>query len=135
MPTAPPKLLDRIRERVRVKHYTLLTEEAYVGWIKRFILFHDKRHRKDMRAAEVTAFLTHLAVEGKEASTQTQALQALHFPHRKALGIELPWLDNVTRSKRPHDGQRDPLGAGVPGRGEVAGCMPATAPAYGCWRG
>jgi hypothetical protein len=60
----PPKLLDQVRNRIRVKHYSIRTEKQYVQWIKRFILFHGKRHPQEMGAAEVGAFLTHLAVEG-----------------------------------------------------------------------
>ncbi len=101
MLTSQPKLLDLVRERIRVKHYSLRTEEAYLGWIKRFILFSGKRHPKDMGAAEVEAFLTHLAVVGKvSASTQTQALSALLFLYREVLEVELPWLENVTRAKK-----------------------------------
>jgi len=71
----PPKLLDRVRDRIRLKHYSLRTEEAYVHWIKRFIFFHGKRHPREMGAAEVEKFLTHLAVAGRvSASTQNQAL-------------------------------------------------------------
>jgi site-specific recombinase XerD len=75
----PPKLIDQVRDRIRVKHYSIRTETQYVQWIKRFILFHGKRHPIEMGAAEVEAFLSHLAVEGKlSASTQNQALSALH---------------------------------------------------------
>lgn len=98
----PPKLLDQVRDKIRVKHYSIRTETQYVQWIKRFILFHGKRHPKDMGAAEVEAFLTHLAVEGKvSASTQNQALSALLFLYREVLGVELPWLDDVVRAKKP----------------------------------
>ncbi len=101
-PGQPPRLLDQVRERIRVKHYSLRTEEQYVHWIKRFILFHGKRHPREMGAAEVEAFLSDLAVNGHvAASTQNQALSALLFLYREVLGIELPWLDNVTRAKRP----------------------------------
>jgi len=73
-----------------------------VQWIRRFILFHGKRHPRDLGTQEVEAFLTHLAVEGNvAAATQNQALSALLFLHREVLGIELPWLDKVTRAKRP----------------------------------
>ena len=76
----PPKLLDKVRDRIRVKHYSIRTETQYVQWINRFILFHGKRHPIEMGAAEVEAFLSHLAVEGKvSASTQNQALSALLF--------------------------------------------------------
>jgi integron integrase len=97
-----PKLLDQVRDRIRVKHYSIRTETQYVQWIKRFILFHGKRHPREMGAAEVEAFLTHLAVEGSvAASTQNQALSALLFLYREVLQIELPWLDNVVRAKQP----------------------------------
>jgi integron integrase len=85
-----------------VKHYSLRTEQAYIQWIKRFILFHGKRHPKGMAAPEVEAFLSHLATEKKvSASTQSQALSALLFLYREVLGIELPWLENLTRAKKP----------------------------------
>ncbi|MEO6148320.1 MAG: integron integrase, partial [Sulfuriferula sp.] len=81
---------------------SIRTETQYVQWIKRFILFHGKRHPREMGAAEVEAFLTHLAVEGSvAASTQNQALSALLFLYREVLQIELPWLDNVVRAKQP----------------------------------
>lgn len=102
MQAAQPKLLDRVRDRIRVKHYSIRTEHAYVDWIKRFIHFHGKRHPKDLGAPEVEAFLTHLAVNGKVASsTQGQALSALLFLYKEVLQLELPWLDNVTRAKKP----------------------------------
>ena len=76
----PKKLLDQVRDVLRLKHYSIRTEDSYVDWIRRFILFHKKRHPKDMGRAEVEAFLTHLAVEGNlAASTQNQALSALLF--------------------------------------------------------
>lgn len=97
-----PRLLDLVRDRIRVKHYSLRTEQAYIHWIKRFILFHGKRHPKDMAAPEVEAFLSHLATEKNvSASTQSQALSALLFLYREVLGIELPWLENLTRAKKP----------------------------------
>jgi integron integrase len=97
---AAPKLLDQVRDHIRVKHYSIRTEQQYVQWIKRFVLFHGKRHPRDMGAAEVEAFLTHLAVEGGvAAATQTQALSALLFLYREVLEADLPWLDNVTRAK------------------------------------
>lgn len=98
----PPKLLDQMRDRLRVKHYSIRTEELYLHWAKRFILFHGKRHPSDMGAVEVEAFLTHLAVDGNvAASTQNQALSALLFLYKDVLMIDLPWLDNVVRAKRP----------------------------------
>lgn len=98
----PPKLLDQVRDRIRVKHYSIRTETQYVQWTKRFILFHGKRHPRDMGPKEIEAFLTHLAVEGNvSASTQNQALSALLFLYREVLGMEVPWLDKVVRAKRP----------------------------------
>jgi integron integrase len=98
----PPKLLDQVRDRIRVKHYSIRTEGLYVHWVKRFILFHGKRHPLEMGAAEVEAFLTHLAVQGHvAASTQNQALSALLFLYKEVLAVDLPWLDNVVRAKRP----------------------------------
>jgi len=94
----PPKLLDQVRDRIRVKHYSIRTEKLYAQWIKRFILFHGKRHPLEMGATEVEDFLTHLAVEGHvSASTQNQALSALLFLYKEVLLIDLPWLDNVVR--------------------------------------
>jgi integron integrase len=84
--TKPKKLLDQVRDTLRAKHYAYRTEEAYVDWIRRYILFHDKRHPQDMAEADVQAFLTHLAVEGHvAASTQNQALSALLFLYRHVL--------------------------------------------------
>ena len=92
---------------MRVKHYSLRTEKSYVDWIKRYIWHFDKRHPKDMGAAEVEVFLTHLAVERNvSASTQNQAKSALLYLYKEVLGVELPWLDNVTQAKVP---QRMPV--------------------------
>lgn len=97
-----PRLLDQVRAACRVRHYSLRTERAYVGWIRRFILANGKRHPRDMGGAEVTAFLTGLATRGRvAASTQNQALSALLFLYRVVLEVELPWLDDVIRAKRP----------------------------------
>ncbi len=97
-----PRLLDQVRERLRLKHYSIRTEQAYVDWIKRFIFFHNKRHPAAMGKSEVEAFLTHLAVARKvAASTQNQALSAILFLYKEVLGRELEWLDNVERAKRP----------------------------------
>jgi len=99
--TSKPRLLDRVREAVRARHYSRRTEKAYVHWIKRYIFFHSKRHPAEMGAAEVAAYLTALAVEHKvAASTQNPALSALLFLYREVLGVELPWLDDVVRAKR-----------------------------------
>lgn len=101
--TNPPKLLDQVRDKLRVKHYSIRTEQTYVEWIKRYIFFHGKRHPQDMGAHEVEAFLTHLAVAGKvAASTQNQAKSALLFLYREVLEVQLPWLDNVTQAKAPN---------------------------------
>ncbi|MCU7918726.1 MAG: integron integrase [Candidatus Thiodiazotropha sp. (ex Epidulcina cf. delphinae)] len=97
-----PRLLDRVRAAIRKKGYSIRTEQAYVDWIRRFILFHDKRHPIEMEKAEIEAFLSHLAVNRNvAASTQNQALSALLFLYREALERDLPWLDNVTRAKKP----------------------------------
>lgn len=96
----PPKLLDQVRGKIRLKHYSIRTEQAYVDWIKRFILHFDKQHPKDLGAAQVEQFLTHLAVVGKvSASTQNQAKSALLFLYKEILGSELPWLDDVEQAK------------------------------------
>ncbi len=92
----PPELLDQVRVKIRVKHYSIRTETQYVQWIKRFILFYGMCHPKAMGATVEKAFLTHLAVEGNvSASIQNQALSALLFLYREVLAIELPWLDDV----------------------------------------
>jgi integrase len=98
-----PRLLDRVREALRLRHYSRRTERAYVGWIRRYILFHGKRHPAEMGAEEVSRFLSFLAVEGKvSASTQNQALAALLFLYGSVLGVDLPWLDDLVRAARPH---------------------------------
>ncbi len=97
-----PKLLDRVREAIRARHYSRNTEDAYVAWIKRFIFFHGKRHPSEMGAEEVTRFLSSLALDGRvAASTQNQALSALLFLYREVLNQDLPWLEGVVRAKRP----------------------------------
>lgn len=97
----PKKLLDQVRDALRLKHYAYRTEQAYVAWIKRYILFYDKRHPAEMGTAEVEAFLTHLAVkEHVAASTQNQALSALLFLYREVLHQELGPVDAL-RAKRP----------------------------------
>jgi integron integrase len=98
----PPKLLDQVREACRIRRYSRKTEHAYAGWIKRFILFHQKRHPAEMGAVEVTEFLTHLAVKGRvSASTQNQALAALLFLYKEVLRQDVGWLNDVVRAKRP----------------------------------
>ena len=94
--------MQLVRERLRSLHYSLRTEQTYVHWIKRFIHFHGKRHPRGMGAPQVEAFLSHLATEGRvAANTQNLALSALLFLYRDVLAIELPWLKDVTRAKRP----------------------------------
>lgn len=97
-----PKLLEQVRSRLRVKHYSIRTERSYVDWIKRFIWFHGKRHPKEMGALEIEAYLSHLAVQRNvSASTQNQAKSALLFLYKDVLGVDLPWLDNVVKAKVP----------------------------------
>jgi len=97
-----PRLFDRVRDAIRTRHYSRRTEEAYLAWIRRYILFHGKRHPAEMGAAEMTQFLTSLAVRRKvAASTQNQALSALLFLYREVLGQEVPWLDGIVHAKRP----------------------------------
>lgn len=100
MPEREPRLLDQVRDKIRYKHYSIRTEQAYVDWIKRFILFHNKRHPREMGAAELEAFLSHLAVVGNvSAATQNQAKCAILFLYREVLQAELPWLENVIGAK------------------------------------
>ena len=97
----PPKLLEQYRERLRVKHYSLRTEEAYLHWARHFIYFHGTRHPREMGGPEVEAFLSHLATEARVApSTQNQALAALLFLYREVLVKDLPWMDAMVRAKR-----------------------------------
>ena len=101
-PSTEPKLLDQLRDRLRVKHYSIRTETQYLQWVRRFILYHGKRHPRVMGEKEVEAFLTHLATVGNvSASTQNQALSALLFLYREILAVNLPWMDNVVRAKKP----------------------------------
>ena len=105
--TKPPKLLDQVVAKMRVKHYSLRTEKSYVDWIKRYILHFNKVHPKEMGAENVEIFLTYLAVQRNvSASTQNQAKSALLYLYKEVLGIELPWLDKVTQAKAP---QRMPV--------------------------
>ena len=119
------KLLDEVRNTLRVHHYAMKTEKSYVQWIKRFIIFHKKRHPIEMGKLEVEAFLTWLAVKRQVApSTQNQALQAILFLYRKVLNIELAWLDDVVRAKCQH---RIPV---VLSRREVAAVLAALTGSY-----
>jgi integron integrase len=102
--TDPPRpgLLAALRENLRSRHYSLRTERAYVLWVRRFVLFHGRRNPRELGAAEVTAFLSSLANRGNvAASTQSQALAALLFLYREVLAIDLPWLADIVRAKRP----------------------------------
>ena len=97
-----PKLLDRVRWHLRVKHYSVRTEQAYIDWIRRYILFHRKRHPNEMGEKEISEFLSHLAVEKSvAASTQNQAFSALLFLYQQVLERKLDFIDNVQRVKRP----------------------------------
>lgn len=99
---ARPRLLEQVRSKLRAKRYSYRTEQQYVAWIRRFILHNGKRHPRDLAGPEVERFLTWLAVERRvAASTQNQALSAVLFLYRQVLEIELPWLDNVVRARRP----------------------------------
>ncbi len=101
-PLRPPKLLEQLRIHLRTRHYSIRTEQTYIDWARRFILFHNKRHPRDMGAAEVEAFLSHLAVERNvSASTQNQAKAALLYLYKQIIGVDLPWLDEVVQAKAP----------------------------------
>ena len=98
---AKPRLLDEVRHRLRTLHYSYRTEQQYLGWIRRFILFSGRRHPATLGAAEIEAYLSHLATDRKvSASTQNQALSAILFLYQKVLKLELPWLDGITRARR-----------------------------------
>src|SRR3972149_12106409 len=97
-----PKLLDRVRHEIRTRHYSRRTEKAYVGWIKRFIFFHDKRHPAEMGEAEIARFLSSLATDRRvSASTQNQALNALLFLYHQVLFKNVGYVQGVVRAKRP----------------------------------
>ena len=101
-PPPPITLLARLREALRVRHYSLRTEEAYVAWIRRYVAYHGKRHPSELGPADVESFLSHLAVDGNVASpTQNQAKAAVLFLYREVLGIDLPWLDGIVRARMP----------------------------------
>jgi integron integrase len=107
MPSPRPSLLDQVRSAIRLRHYSIRTEEAYVNIIRRFILYHQKRHPKEMGVDEIRRYLSHLATDGHvAASTQNVALAALLFLYREVLLIDLPLVEGVERAKRP---QRIPV--------------------------
>jgi integron integrase len=96
------RLLDRVRVGLRTLHYSTRTEKAYVGWIRRFIVFHGRRHPETMGELEIGAFLSSLATEAKvAASTQNQALASLLFLYQEVLGRELRWMGDLVHAKRP----------------------------------
>jgi integron integrase len=97
-----PRLLDQVRLRMRLRHYSLRTEDAYISWIRRYILYHGKRHPSELNEKHVSDFLTNLAIHGRvAASTQNQALNALLFLYKEILGTELGFVSNALRVKRP----------------------------------
>ena len=99
---AKPRLLDQVREAIRTRHYSIKTECAYVGWIKRFILFHKKRHPTEMAEKEISQFLSSLAINSRvSATTQNQALNALLFLYNEVLRQEIGYVNGVVRAKRP----------------------------------
>jgi len=101
--TQKPKLLDQVRQAIRTRHYSYMTEKAYVGWTKRFIFFHNKRHPADMGELEIARFLSSLASDAHvSASTQNQALNALLFLYHEVLGKDVGYVSGVIRAKRPH---------------------------------
>lgn len=112
--SAKPRLLDQVRQALRVRHYSYRTEQQYVGWIRRYIVFNAYQHPSRLGGREVEAFLTHLAVDrGVAAATQAQALAAVLFLYKHVLEVDLPWLASVVRASRP---KRLPV---VLSRGEV----------------
>ena len=97
-----PRLLDALRQEVRKRHYSYRTEKQYVAWARRFILFHGRRHPAELSAQDIEAYLSHLATERNvAAATQAQALAAILFLYKRVLNVTLPWLENVTRARRP----------------------------------
>lgn len=99
---ARPGVLEVMRQSLRTKHYSIRTEDVYLGWVRRFIAFHGRRHPRELGHAEVSAFLSSLAVQGDvSASTQNQALSSILYLYREVLEVDLPWLQDVVRAKRP----------------------------------
>jgi integron integrase len=120
-----PRLLDQVRQAIRTRHYSYRTEQQYVAWIRRFIIFHGRRHPRELGGKEVENFLSHLAVNRNVASaTQAQALAAVLFLYKHVLNSSLPWLDNVVRARRP---KRLPL---VLSRAEVRRVLDALSGQY-----
>ena len=100
-PAPPPKLFDQIRTAIHLRHYSPRTAEAYVAWARRYIVFHGKSHPRELGVAEVTAFLSNLAVKGASASTQNQALSAILFLYEVVLCQRLPRMETIVRAQRP----------------------------------
>jgi hypothetical protein len=98
---SPPRLLDRVQQEIRVRHYSRRSEQAYVAWIRRFIVFHGTRHPKELGEPHVTAFVSSLAERGVSASTQYQALSAIHFLFEVVVGQRLGWTNDIVRAQRP----------------------------------
>jgi len=97
----PKKLLDQMRAAIRLKHYSYRAEESYVDWARRFILFHNKRHPKDMSAEEIQAFITYLAIQRQlSASTQNQALSAIIFLYRHVLQMDIALPSDIFRAEK-----------------------------------
>lgn len=97
-----PRLLDLVRDAMRVRHYSYRTEQAYLGWIKRFIIFHGKRHPGALGGEDVARFLSWLARDRNvSAATQGQALASILFLYRHVLGVDLPWVENIVRARKP----------------------------------
>ena len=100
--TEPSRLLDQLRHQIRLRHYSYRTEQAYVGWTRRFIRFHNLKHPAQMGGPEVESYLSYLASERNvAAATQSQALSAVMFLYKTVLKTDLPWLQNVVRATRP----------------------------------
>ena len=124
--TGQPKLEQRIRDACRVRHYSLSTERVYVSWYKRFVRWAGLKHPATLGGDMVERWLSHLATEGEvAASTQRQALAAMLFLYRQVLGLDLPWLDNVTRAKQP---RRLPCVLSKPETQRLLAALPATVP-------
>ena len=105
-----PKLLDRVREAIRLRHYSPRTEQAYVAWIRRFVVFNERRHPRNLGEHEVTAFLSHLAGRDVSASTQNQTLSAILFLYKVVIGRRLAWMNEIVRAQRP----RSAAGSAIP---------------------
>ena len=98
---SPLRLLDRVRQEIRVRHYSRRTEQAYVAWIRRFIVFHGRRHPRELGESDVTVFVSSLAERGVSASTQNQALSAILFLFEVVVGQRSGWMNDIVRAQRP----------------------------------